>query len=201
MNNLYNYKLDHWQDFLKHCFDHQLTLRNHYETMTNFGATVQIGLLAGILTWNFPCTRDILCLSTHYLIATLFFLFWLLLHILIRWQLRNRRYASLQYNAVDSALRNWAMNPPTWIDLELYKPSTNNTDTHSQVFLDLLIPYLSKIKNESEKLKKSYPQELAAGWNENEEIWVKPLHHAECMYFVGSVLILFVGLFWICIKC
>jgi len=204
MNNQDNYQLEHWWDVLQLKFDHSLTLRNHYETMANFGATVQTGLFAGIFVWNIPCP------PTRTVVAIFFGILWLLIHVVIRWQLRNRRFETLQYNALDSALRKWANEHPTNIKL---KPSTNNTMSLCSrlksksswlVVLDLLLPYLllspSRIKTESEKLKGGYPQELVCEWDKYEEGWVIPILHAEFMYCFGSFLMLVVGLCWILNK-
>lgn len=217
MNNQSSNKLEHWLRFLEFKFNHTETHRNHYETMANVGVSVQTALTAGILTWHIPCP---LSGPSKWLqscvVALAFFFIWLLINVFVRLQLRNRRLEALHYNALDSALRKWANEPPKSEDLIPYPhPPDKYHVSRWQVICDLLYPNRKVVMTEeikgppftdrrpvmSDDIKGDYPTELVKKWEENEHTWVKPILHNEWLYWWGSVIILSLGQVWILLKC
>ncbi len=202
-NNQSSDKLDRWQHFLELKINHAGNFRNHYETMANVGVTIQIGLFAGILTWHIPY------LLSHWVVAFWFVIIWLLIHVFVRWQLRNRRFEAMHYNALDIALQKWANEPLN--DLITYTPSKEEACRQWWVFFDLLVllpcayrkkfclskPVVAwkKAVITNDKNREGYPRELVIDWDKHQNDWFKPIYHAECMYWFGSVIMLALGLF------
>ncbi len=104
-----NNQLERWWRFLELVSSQMMTLRNHYETMANVGVTIQTALLAGILTWNIPCSFSLR------IVASFVGMFWLLIHVFVRLHLRKHRREVLHYNALYSMLQKWANVPPNSI--------------------------------------------------------------------------------------
>ena len=104
---------------LERRLDRWSTYHDHKETMAHAAILVSLGLVAGVLgtpAWDSWAPK--VDLSPR-LVATVGVVFvWFLLHLYIRWQLRNRRIAALSTRAYRRVLRNWATNPPTQDELQ-----------------------------------------------------------------------------------
>jgi len=129
-------------DFLETRLSQMHSYHDHKEKMAQAHAAllVQLALVAavvGIDQWppSWVPGTDIVARMSSLAAATLV---WLLIHIYIRWQLRNRRVAALYVTALLSTLRRWAHEPPTEEDLRPYLPKEKSSS--QVVFLDYLIP-------------------------------------------------------------
>ncbi len=196
VNNQSSNQLEPWRHFLELEFSRTETLRNHTETMANAGVTVQIGLTAGILTWD-TCwppewVPSILSLAPLTVVILAFIVIWLFIHFFVRWQLRSRRLENLRYNALDSTLRKWAGMPPNCIKLVTLDPKKDWLCC-LLVFLDLFLPIPMMVMRHCSKLP-NYPSELVTAWKDHGKEWVVPIRHHEWMYLLGSFIMFSLGL-------
>lgn len=138
-------KTDRAKHFLEILLNQQEIYHNHKETMAHAGVLVQIAIAAGILTkedWP-PVWLDYNYYPAVFTTVGII-LIWLLVHIFIRWQLRNRRGAALMYAAILRTLRFWVHTDPIEEDLKPYTPANKRPSV-----LVILIDYLiySKCNN------------------------------------------------------
>jgi hypothetical protein len=102
---------------------------NHKETMAHAAFLLQVALFGAIMSidkWP-PSWVPIISLPGNYYLPSMtvaflgFFLVWLIIHIFIRWQLRKRRWAAIQFAGIMRVIRKWINDPPTAEDLKPYK--------------------------------------------------------------------------------
>lgn len=124
---------------------------SHKETMAHAGLLVMLALCGGIISINNwpPTWIPQLHLSANWVSFLLFFLLWLLLHIYIRWQLRNRRIAAVVQIGAYNAFIEWVSNDPKNDDLNL--PSLQDDNSKGacglKTFFDHIIPIPSATYN------------------------------------------------------
>lgn len=103
---------------------------DHKETMAHVGMAIQIAFCTGVITlqeWppNWIGEFSILGLSVSPQLSSFCCLFsiWLLIHVFVRWQLRNRRYAAIKYSGLHRALGKWTFKSPKVEELVPYDPN------------------------------------------------------------------------------
>ena len=103
---------------------------NHKKTMANAGIIAQLTVAAGIISAEqyppdsmLPFQIGCLCVSPQVLSFVAIIAVWALIHVFIRWQLRNRRFAAIFCAALEETLRKWAGSDPDPTDLDPYDPT------------------------------------------------------------------------------
>ncbi len=99
------------------------TYHDHKEKMAHAGILVELVLMGAVLgtdNWPLDWVPD-LCIPKRYICLFGLFLIWILIHIYIRWQLRNRRIAALYVAGLLELFKDWAYKKPTDKDLKPYK--------------------------------------------------------------------------------
>ncbi|MGA2092348.1 MAG: hypothetical protein ABSH16_02930 [Sedimentisphaerales bacterium] len=198
MNNLPTNNFEPHKHLLELMVSQTETYHNHKETMAHAGVLVQIALVAGLLSYNSPWPPTWVPTVTIYvsqqLFAALAFIsIWLLIHVFVRWQLRNRRWAALSNAALVRTLQKWANTPPTCEELAPYK--SQNTKKHSRLLIYLdsyLLPVSSALLHE-DVAKENYPLDLVTEWKKQEKEGTGAFR-AEWLLWLGSVLMLVLGL-------
>ena len=128
--------------FAEQLLSFTISYHNHKETMAHAGAAVQIGLLAAIMSlqewppkWagNYECQQKVVTI-------VVFFVIWLITHVYVRWQLRNRRWAEAQNGGLRRILGKWSINEPCDQDLVPYTQKPLEPSWFI-VMAGLLLPY------------------------------------------------------------
>jgi len=83
---------------------------------------------------------------------------WLIIHVYMRWQLRNRRVAALYVASLLKVLRHWSQTPPTEDDLKPHNESNSPSSTGSN-WLDFFITTKSARISTDEGLE-GYPKAM-----------------------------------------
>lgn len=167
------------------------------ERMAHAIFLIQIALLGTIIsssTWPPTWLPDKIFKSTPISFVT-FSMCWLLIHIFMRWQLRNRRWAAIQYAGVLRSMRKWATSPPTEKDIRPYFTSEETSKSNLFDFLDFLIPRPDvKVVSDVEKI--GFPQGIVDGLHEQESkrIGGTGALFAEGLITYGSIIIYLLSL-------
>ena len=161
---------------------------DHKETMAHAAAIVLLGYVAAVIslqTWP-PEWVPALLISRDIVSLVGAMGVWLLIHVYMRWQLRNRRVAALYVACLLKVLREWAITPPADKDLKPYcRPKSKKSRFH--IWIDYLIPYpLSQVSTD-EGLK-GYPEAMVREYLDTKSGAVL----AENLVSYGSILL---GLF------
>jgi len=117
---------------------------NHKETMAHSGMALELAIFVGIVFlkhWP-PIWVPETWISAQLLAFLGFTLIWLLIHVFIRWQLRNRRDAALRYAALLRTIRKWTLEPPEKDDLSAFK-NVQKSRFSFKVIIDFIIPWPS----------------------------------------------------------
>jgi len=181
---------------------HYAEYHNHKERMAHAAVLLQVGLFAAVMwadQWpgwlqNIKWTRHIQ-LSPEAAGFTGFAIIWLLVHIYVRWQLRNRREAAVQVAAMMIAQRKWATDPPSEEQLQCGTPE--NADHKSakvhmrkssrfKAFCDYLFPVPSATLH-SDIGVKDYPKAVIELLREQREVGTGAVL-SEWLLFVASAL-------------
>ena len=86
----------------------------HKETMAHAAFLVEVALFGAIMSmsqWP-PSWVPTISLSSKYVGMIGFLVIWGAIHVFIRWQLRNRRWAALRYGGIIRAIRTWITKLP-----------------------------------------------------------------------------------------
>ncbi len=104
---------------LERRLDRWSTYHDHKETMAHAAILVSLGLVAGVVaTPAWDSWAPSVDLSQRLIATVGVVLAWFLLHLYIRWQLRNRRIAAMSARAYRRVLRTWETSRPTPADLQ-----------------------------------------------------------------------------------
>lgn len=132
MNNDYSYSLDKLEKLATNVFSDLSSYQDHKENMANAGFLFQFTLLSGFIT-----QRDLItnlfkpkCTLSLLIIAT-----WLIIHLFIRWQLRNRKKAALEQNGILLSMSEWITKKPNTNDLKPYIQNENYSFKSKAFFL------------------------------------------------------------------
>lgn len=172
------------------------TYHNHKETMAHAGALLQIALVGGMVSVDHwppswvPEVHD----SARVIIAVAFVALWLLIHVFVRWQLRNRRAAALTNAAFLRTLRKWATTPRTDDDLMPYQVKSSQKP-RVRIFLDEYFIPLPSATLHYDVDKAGYPSCMVREWIDQEGNLGTGAVRAEWLLWIGSILILVIGLF------
>lgn len=172
------------------------TYHNHKETMAHAGVLLQIALVAGMVSvdpWP-PSWVPEVHISARVLIAVAFVALWLLIHVFVRWQLRNRRSAALTNAACLRTLRKWATTPPTDDDLKPYQVKSSQKPS-VRIFLDEDFIPPPSVTLHYDVDKEDYPSGMVQEWINQEGNLGTGAVRAEWLLLIGSILILGIGLF------
>jgi hypothetical protein len=117
---------------------------NHKETMAHAALLVALAVSGAIIStspWP-PSWVPSLSISNKVVAFLIVTLIWLLIHVYMRWQLRNRRVAAQYVACLLKVLRDWANTPPSEEDL---KPYTDTMTGGSKFisFVDFFVPLKS----------------------------------------------------------
>ena len=172
---------------------------NHKETMAHAAFLVEVALFGAIMTmdkWPPTWVPDIPLPLDYYLPSRTvvfmgFSLVWITIHIFIRWQLRNRRWAAIQFAGMLRAIRKWVNEPPTEEDLKPYKgeiPQKLNIFD----YLDFII-ILPKANIISDVNLNGELSGIVNGIKEQEEIGTGAVLAESILTYGSIVILLFVG--------
>lgn len=174
---------------------------HHKETMANAGIVTQLALVASlfsVVTWPpewVPAIRlTHVCVSQRGLSIAAFLAIWLLIHIFIRWQLRNRRWAAIFCAALERTLRKWAAANPPDSDLAPYDQQVVARDNRTLRFIDMhLFPCRSTLVY-ADVSRQGWPNGLVTEWIDQERESLNEPLSAETLLSLGSILALVIGL-------
>ena len=129
-------------DFLELRLSQMHSYHNHKETMAHAAILVALAFVGAVLsssTWP-PQWIPPLQVSSRGVAAVGVTMVWLVIHVYMRWQMRNRRVAALYVACLLKVLRRWADTPPSEEDLKPYQDTI--PPTHKiHFYVDLLIPW------------------------------------------------------------
>jgi len=113
---------------------------NHKETMAHTALVMQTAIFAYVMTAD---KQELSKFSKPTIAGAA--LVWLGIHLYIRWQLRNRRWAAAQVGGLRAAMGKWTIEDPQDNDLTSYLP-TDTVNTKSlcgmlKKVADFLFPY------------------------------------------------------------
>jgi len=187
-------RVDRARRLVELLFSQTEAYHNHKETMAHAGVALQIALFVAIMSLNHwpPAWVPDIQLSARLVTVLAFCLIWLLIHIFIRWQLRDRRSAALYSAGLLRTFRKWVNEPPSEADLQPYR---GNTDSRSKVkiLLDFLFPYPSgNIPLDVED--EGYPIGIVQEWQSQKSKGTGAIR-SEVFLFIGSLAILIFVLF------
>ena len=168
--------------------DHS-SYHNQKERMAHVGFLLEVAIFGGVIsTKNWPPTwiPDI-TFSAQIIAFSAFTLIWLFIHIFIRWQLRNRRWAALQYAGVLRAARKWVVEPPTPEDLQPYKIDHPIETNKLGVLFDYIIPW-PKARIRSDLGMEGFPKCIVDGVKEQDNEGTGAVF-AESLLTFGSIFI------------
>lgn len=179
---------------LELALDQSETYHNHKETMAHAGMALQLAFVVGILsisTWPPDWVYEVR-LSPRFLSASAFVVIWLLIHVFVRWQLQNRRWAAFQNAALARTLRRWASETPNPDELISYKQPNHKTASAFLTFLDYLVPCQSASLHNDVDMK-DWPVGLVREWQEQIRKGTGAVT-AEWLLWAGSIFMLLMGL-------
>ena len=173
------------------------TYHNHKETMAHAAFLVEVALFGAIMTMNKwpPAWIPSSYVSARILAFIGFFIIWIIIHVFIRWQLRNRRWAAIQCAGIIRAIRKWINEPPKNEDFKPYKSSSGKLSNKLD-FLDFIITWpkakiIDDVGNDGE------PSGIVECILEQEKIGTGAIR-AEFILTFGSILIPLFVLFRTC---
>jgi len=144
-------------DFLNLRMSQMHSYHDHKENMAHAAVVVALGLVGAVLsiqTWP-PSWVPSLCVSSKTMAFIGIVAVWLLIHVYMRWQLRNRRVAAIYVAALLKVLRAWATSPPTEEQLKAWEQDPlPRVKIHD--FINFLIPWKRSNVTADEELK-GYP--------------------------------------------
>jgi hypothetical protein len=185
-------RIEHNRQLLKLILKDTRSYHDHKENMAHAGLLLQTGFLIWILSNNN-------WLKTYLVWGIPFFIFiWLLIHIYIRWQLRNRRWAAITIEAVERTLKKWADSTPNNEKMDTCcknaksrKYCLNCLKSIILRHIDYLIP-CPKASLDSDIKKDIWPKDLCDEWTNHKKKSTGALC-GECFLFLGSITILVLG--------
>jgi hypothetical protein len=125
------------EQFLRDLLPQMNSYHDHKENLAHAAMAVLAGLVGSILVmddWP-PVWLDYSYFCPKAIAAIVFFILWLLIHVYMRWQLRQRRSAAIMYNAAIHRLSEWVGRKPTPDDFKPYNPAPSK---RSWFYLDHL---------------------------------------------------------------
>ncbi|MBI4189365.1 MAG: hypothetical protein HY525_02365 [Betaproteobacteria bacterium] len=131
-------------DFLELRLSQMHSYHNHKETMAHAAILVALAFVGAVLSssqWP-PQWIPPVQVSSRGVAALGVTMIWLVIHVYMRWQMRNRRVAALYVACLLKVLRRWADTSPSEEELKPYQdtiPSTHKI----HFYVDLLIPWKS----------------------------------------------------------
>jgi hypothetical protein len=107
------------EEFLKDLLPLMDSYHNHKENLAHASIAVMGGLAGAILIRDsWPPALKIYSFFCPQLVASIvFIILWGLIHVYMRWQLRNRRSAAIMFNVAIRKLAEWVEKGPTRDDL------------------------------------------------------------------------------------
>lgn len=115
---LFSKQVERAENFFRDLLSNMDSYHDHKENLAHASIAVMGGLAGSILvmddwppTW-IPC-------SWSWLVTPTVFILWGLIHLYMRWQLRQRRSAAIMYNAATLKLGEWVKEPPIPNDFEI----------------------------------------------------------------------------------
>jgi len=173
--------------------------------MAHAGVALQIALLAAIISlkeWPPQWVPNIqllgIQLSKVWMAFIGFALIWLAIHIYVRWQLRNRRWAAGQAEGLERILGKWGTRSPSMEELRLYIPESKNRSLFVRIVLKLLrctsvtidlllIPFFPG-SIPADQQRDAFPEGIVNEVKKRESCL--PIFLGELLLWLGSVLVL-----------
>ena len=187
-----------WQ--LLHLMLDQTNIYHHHkETMAHAGITVMLALVASMFAIeDWPSWVQKLgtgtCLTSKGVLALAFFIVWYLIHVFMRWQLRNRRWAAIFCAAIERALKVWATTAPNDDDLKPYSSSIQKQPSELVNFFDKYVFPCGSAALHQDVDKDGWPRLLADEWIHQEKQRGTGATQAEWLLWLASVVALAFGL-------
>ena len=170
-----------WRKLIADLLPCTLGYHNHKETMAHACVVLELLILGWTVTER---GEEVLSSSWGLWIVVVI---WLLIHIYMRWELRYRRWAAIQVNAMQATLQRWALKRPE-PDEFLPNPDLAPAPCCLWVLLDFFVPCFkgTKVnKRLGENLAKGFAEELALA---ERDTW--GLYGVEWIVTAASFLIL-----------
>jgi hypothetical protein len=191
----YESRVGHVKEVVKVLLPQVVSYHSQKENMAHALVAVQIALFAGIMYMNNwpPCWVPQIQLSPKELTIIAFTLMWLIIHAFVRWQLRNRRGASLQYRGLLSVAWKWAEKSPCEQDLKPHEYKQPSCGDKIKKIVDFIIPWPSA-RTPSYIGDEGYPEGLEKEF-ENQKKGGALVGFAEIFMCIGSALMFILVLF------
>lgn len=196
MSNNIDEIVKNFTQLLQAMFSKSASYHNHKETMAHAGTALQLALMTWLISQKTSfnsCWIENAGLSQNFVLG-FYIVIWSLLHVFIRWQLRNRRTAAIELATYQKTLRKWAYSTPTQDDLVPFCEKPNDKSCIKK-FLDHFIP----IKSASPQLdidKYGFPTDMAKIWIEQEKEGTRAIA-SEWFLCIASALMFVIGFFCI----
>jgi hypothetical protein len=160
---------------------------NHKETMAHAALLVALAVSGAVISASSWPPSWVPSLSISNKVVTILIVtgIWLLIHVYMRWQLRNRRLAAQYVACLLKVLRDWAITPPTEEDLKPYMDTMTGGSKFIS-FVDFFVPLKSTAIPLVEGLQ-GYPAAMVAEYfrTTSDAFW------AERLVSYGSVFLWF----------
>lgn len=126
-------RADQARSLIGQLLSYNVNYHNHKEIMAHAAVVLQIGLFVWIMS------KDGSELIEKGCVLILFILIWLLIHLYMRWELRNRRWAAMQIDGIRRTLGRWNIQDIELEELQPYQEDPKYPHWFCRL-CDLLIP-------------------------------------------------------------
>jgi len=163
--------------------------------MAHAGVLLALALAGGVLsldTWPPTWVPKLWVFCRRWVAFVGFVVPWVLVHIYVRWQLRNRRYAAFVYAGALRAMGRCVQIPLTPDDLVAYRPEAPKRDLFARFagVVDGFVIPLPKAAIPEDVGKEEFPNWIGKAVREQEQKGTGALK-AEWMETAGSFLAIF----------
>jgi hypothetical protein len=169
----------------------------HKENMANAGIAVMLALLGSIIAlqaWPDADWIPTIFVPKRGTAFIGFFVLWFLIHLFVRWQLRNRRFAATRQAAALRALTLWTLRAPKASDITLPDVAVLTPTAPRErplALLDWLLPYPPRIPS-TDAGRGDYPPWFADEI-QRQELSRTGVLTGEWLLTLGSYFVLFVA--------
>jgi hypothetical protein len=111
-------RVERAEKFVRDLLSYMNSYHDHKENLAHASIAVMGGLVGSILITDTWPPKWMTCFSPK-IITLIVFILWVLIHVYMRWQLRQRRSAAIMFNAATRKLAEWIERTPTPNDFEL----------------------------------------------------------------------------------
>lgn len=187
----YDESLDSAVDWINNYVEDRSQYHNHKEAMAYVAFGIQIALFGSIMTldkWPFQWIKDRWPMDYNMISILGFTCLWFFIHLFIRWQLRNRRWAAIHCAALWKTRIQWIQKRPTSQELSPLNISPKKKkESIISYLVDHIIVYQSAMIY-SDLEYKHYPSCLLNNIMEQEKVSTGAVK-SEYLVTYGSILL------------